>query len=125
MTGDAAFVIGPAVAAVAAGRIKLPFNFVQGDEIAAMREIPVRTIAIAGGRLHFDLVGMAVVAEGAFVTGGAKPVIRCGIEAVILDEGRCMAERVEGLHGPFLLVFVAFGAVYLLTDGQRLGMRSW
>ena len=33
-----------------------------------------------------------------------------------------MAEGVEGFHGAFLLVFMAFGAVYLLADGQRFGM---
>ena len=63
VTGDAAFVIGSAVTAVAAGRVKFSFDPVQGKEVAAVLEFPVRTIAIAGGRLHFDLVGVAVVAE--------------------------------------------------------------
>ena len=75
MTRAAAFVIASAVAAVATGRIKFSFDLVQGYEVAAMLEFPVGAVAIAGGRFHFDLVGVAVVAEGAFVTGGAETVV--------------------------------------------------
>ena len=124
MASHAALVVAPAVAAVAAGRVKFALYLVQGDEVAAMLEFPVRTVAIASGRFHFDLVGMAVITERAFVTGGTKPVIRRGIEAVVLDEGWCMAESAEGLHGSLLLVFVTFGAIYLLSGRQRFGMRS-
>ena len=75
MASDAAFVVAPAVAAVATGRVKFSFDLVQGYEVATMLEFPVGAVAIAGGRFHFDLVGMAVVAEGAFVTGGAETVV--------------------------------------------------
>lgn len=92
VTGDATLVVGSAVAAVATGRVELSFNLVQGDEVAAMLHFTVRPVAVACGGLHFHLVGVAVVAEGAFVTGGAEPVIRCGVETVTLDEGRRMAE---------------------------------
>lgn len=92
MAGDAAFVISSAVAAVAAGRVEFAFDPVQGEEVAAMLEFPVGAIAIAGGRLHFNLVGVTVIAERAFVTGGTEPVIRRGVEAVILDERSCVAE---------------------------------
>ena len=118
MTGYAAFVVGSAVAAIAAGRVEFPFNFVQSDVVAAMLEVTVGTVAIAGGWFHFHLVGMAVVAEGAFMAGGAEPVVGGGVEAVVLDESRSMAESVKGFHRAFLLVFMAFGAVYLLSDGE-------
>jgi hypothetical protein len=63
VTGDAAFVVGSAVTAVATGRVKLSFNFVHGNEVAAMLEFPVWSVAITDGRLHFNLVGVAVIAE--------------------------------------------------------------
>jgi hypothetical protein len=90
----AAFVIGSAVTAVAAGRIKFAFDLVQGHEVAAVRHLHVRAVAVFYGRLHFDLVGMAVGAEGGFVTRGAEPVIRRSVEAVILDKGPGMAKGV-------------------------------
>src|SRR6185369_6018571 len=124
MTSHAALVVASAVAAVAAGRVELSFNLVQGDEIAAVLELSVGAVAVFQGRLHFNLVGVAVIAEGTLVAGGTKPVVRRGVEAMILDEGRGVAERIESLHGALLLVYMAFGAVYLLSDGQRFGMRS-
>ena len=75
MTGDAALVVGSAVTAVATGRIEFSFDLVHGNKVAAMLEFPVRTFAIAGRRLHFNLIGMAVSAKGAFMTGGAESVI--------------------------------------------------
>jgi hypothetical protein len=33
-----------------------------------------------------------------------------------------MAEGVEGFHSAFLLIFVAFGTIYLLADGQSFRM---
>ena len=118
MTRHTAFIICSAVAAIAAGRVKFAFNFVHGYEVAAMLHVTVRTVAVSCRRLHFNLIGMAVIAEGAFVTGGAETVIRRGIEAVIFDEGLRMAESIVGLQTPHLLVFMTFGTVYLLTDSQ-------
>ena len=86
VAGNAAFVVGSAMAAVAAGRVKFAFDFVQGDVVATMLKVTVRAVAVAGGGFHFHLVGVAVVAEGAFVAGGAEPVVRGGVEAVVLDE---------------------------------------
>lgn len=94
VASHAAFVIGSAVTAVTAGRIKFAFDLVQGHEIAAVWHLHVRAVAVFYGWLHFDLVGMAVGAEGGFVTGGAEPVIRGSEEAVILDKGPGMAKGV-------------------------------
>jgi len=118
------FVIASAVAAVATARVKFPFNFVQGYVVATVRHVAIRTVAVFYRRVHFDLVGVAVVAEGTFVTGGTEPVIRCGVEAVVLDKSRSMAKGAERFHGAFLLVFMAFRAADLLSDGQCFGMRS-
>jgi hypothetical protein len=63
VAGNAAFVIGTAVTAVTAGRIKLAFDLVQRREIAAMRHISIRTISVFQGRLKLCLIGMAVIAE--------------------------------------------------------------
>lgn len=124
MARYAAFVIASAVAAVAASRVKFPFNLVHGHEIATVRHVAIRTVAVFYGRFNFDLVGVAVIAEGTFVTGGAEPVIRCSVETVVLDKSRGMAEGIERFHGSFLLVLMAFRAADLLSDGQCFGMRS-
>lgn len=123
MAGDATVVIGSAVAAVAAGRVKLPLNLMQGYEVASVLEFPVRPLAVAGGRFHLGLISVAVSAEGAFVTGCTEPVIRCGIESVVLDKRAGVAEGIKRLHGALLLVFMTFGAAYLLPYGQCLGVR--
>ena len=70
MAGDAAFVVGTAMAPVAAGRIELAFNLVQRHEVPAMRHFTIGAIAIFNGWLHFNLVGMAIVTERAFMAGG-------------------------------------------------------
>jgi hypothetical protein len=86
VTRYAAIVIGSTVAPIAACRVKPAFNFMQAHEIPSMLKFTIRTIAVAGRRFHFHLVGVAVVAERAFVTGGAEPVIGGGIETVVFDE---------------------------------------
>jgi hypothetical protein len=86
MTRDTALVVCSAVAAVTTGWIEFSFDFVHGDEVAAMLEFPVGALPVAGGRLHFNLVGVAVVAERAFVAGGAESVIGRGVETVVFDE---------------------------------------
>ena len=92
MASDTSFIVGPAVAAIAAGWVKLPLNLVQGNEIAAVLKVTIRAVAVSRGRLHFNLVGVTVIAEGTFVAGGAEPVIGRGIEAVVLDESGCVTE---------------------------------
>jgi hypothetical protein len=72
--------------AVAAGRVKLAFNPVQGNKIASVLEFPVGAFAVTDRRFHFYLVGVAVSAEGTFVTGGTEPVIRRSVETVTFDE---------------------------------------
>jgi len=62
---DAPLVVGSAMAAVATGRVKLPFNLVQGQEISPVRHGPVRTVAVFDRGLYFRLIGMAVRAKGA------------------------------------------------------------
>ena len=69
VAGEAAFVVGTAMASIAAGRIELAFDLVHGHVITAVRHITIGTIAIFNRRLHLDLVGMAIVAERAFVAG--------------------------------------------------------
>ena len=86
MAGDAAFVVGPAMAAITAGRIKFSFDLVHGDEVAPVLEFPVRAVTIAGGRLHLNLVCVTFIAEGTLVAGGTEPVIRGCVETVILHE---------------------------------------
>jgi len=63
VAGDAAFVVGTAMAAVAAGRIELAFDLVQRHEVSAVRHITIGTIAVFKRRLHLDLVGVAIIAE--------------------------------------------------------------
>jgi hypothetical protein len=63
VASHASFVIGSAVAAVAAGRIKFPFDLVHRHEIPAMGHFTVGTVAVFNGGLHLDLAGVAVVAE--------------------------------------------------------------
>jgi hypothetical protein len=60
---DTAFVVGTAMASVAAGRIEFPFDLVHRHEVAAMGHLAVGTVAVLDGGLHLDLVGVAVVAE--------------------------------------------------------------
>jgi hypothetical protein len=43
---------------------------------------------------------------------------------VVFDEGPGVAEGIKSLHGAFLLVFMAFGTVYLLPDSQCFRVRS-
>lgn len=64
-----AFIIGSAMTAVAAGRIKLPLNLVQCHKITTVLEFTVRAIAIDSRRLHLNFIGVAVIAERAFMTG--------------------------------------------------------
>lgn len=63
VAGYAALVVGPAVAAVATGRVKLAFYLVKCHEIPAVRHLPVRTVTVNCGGLHLHLIGMAVSAE--------------------------------------------------------------
>jgi hypothetical protein len=58
---------------------------------------------------------MAVIAEGAFVACSTEPVIRGGIESMVFDKDLGVTERFECFESAFLLVFVAFGAIHLLT----------
>ena len=109
MAGDTSFVVGSAVTAVAAGRVEFAFDLVQGHEVAAMRHFAVRTVTIFQGRLHFDLVGVAIAAERHFMACGAEAVVGGGIETVIFYKNRGVAEGVEAFHGSLLLVFMAFG----------------
>lgn len=110
------------MAAVAAGRIKLALDLVQGHEIAAVRHLPVRPHAVPDGGFHLDLVGMAVVAERALVAVRAEAVVRGSIKAVVFNECRRVAEHGKWLHGSLLLVFMAFRAIHLLSHGQGFGM---
>lgn len=86
MASHAALVVGSAVATVAAGRVKFSFDLVHCHEVATVRHFTVRTVAVFNRRLHFNLIGVAVITEGALVTGGAETIIRRGIESMILDE---------------------------------------
>jgi len=65
----ATFIIGSTMTAVAAGRIKLSLNLVHCNKITTVLEFTVRAIAIEGRRLHLNTVGVAVIAERAFMTG--------------------------------------------------------
>ena len=56
---------------VTSGRVNLAVDLVAGQIIATVDKLPVRTFAVFDRRLDFQLVGVAVVAEGAFVTAGA------------------------------------------------------
>jgi hypothetical protein len=70
-----AFVICSAMAAVAAGRVEFAFDLVRGHEVATMRHFTVGTVAVFCRRLHFNLIGVAVITEGAFMTGGTETVV--------------------------------------------------
>jgi hypothetical protein len=122
VAGDTAFVVGAAVTAVAAGRVQFSLDLVHGHEIATVRHVTVGTVSVFDRGFHFNLIGMAVVAEGAFVTGGAEAVIRGCVETMVLDKGWSMTEGIKRLHGAFLLIFMTFGATDLLADCQCLGM---
>jgi len=69
VAGDAAFIVGTSMAAIAAGRIEFALDLVQGHEVSTMRHVTVRPVAILDGRFHLDLIGVTVVAEGTLVTG--------------------------------------------------------
>jgi hypothetical protein len=75
MAGNTAFVVGSAVAAIAAGGIKFAFNLVHGYEIATMLKFTIRAITVSGRWFHFYFIGVAVITEGAFMAGGAESVI--------------------------------------------------
>ena len=105
------------MAAIADCRIKFTLDLVHGHEVTAMGHFPVRAMAVLYRRLHFCLIGVAVAAERTLMAGAAEPVIRGGVETVILDKGRCMAESIKCLERAFLLILVTLGTTYLLTDG--------
>ena len=92
MTSHTAFVICSAMTAIATGRIKFSFNFVKGYVVAAMLKFTIRPVSITDGWLHFNFIGVAVITEGTFVTGGAETVIRSSVETVIFYERRGVTE---------------------------------
>src|ERR1700674_5844828 len=116
MANDALFVIGSAVTPVTASRVNLAVYLVQREVIAAMHQLPVRPVAMLDRRPDLHFICMAVGAERTFMAEGAQPVVTRRIEAVVLDEGRRMAEgpiRFENtLLFTLVIVFVAFGAVH-------------
>ncbi len=63
MAGYAALVIGTAMAAITACRIKFAFNPVQRHEVPAMRHLPVRPIPVLCRGFYFYFAGMAIITE--------------------------------------------------------------
>ena len=88
VAGHTAFIIGTAMTAIAAGRIELAFDLVHSHVITAVRHLTIGTIAILNRRLHLDLVGMAIVAERAFVAGGTEPLIGRSVKTMVFHKGR-------------------------------------
>jgi hypothetical protein len=126
MADYALFVIGSAVTPVTAYRVNLAFYHMHREEIAAMYQLPVGPVAMLDRRPDLHFIGMAVGAERTFMAESAQPVVTPRIEAVVLDEGRRMAEgpiRFEyTLDCPLVIVFVAFGAVNPpFAQGLRMG----
>jgi hypothetical protein len=63
VAGNAALIVGTAMTTVTAGRVEFPFNFVHGHEVAAVGHLTIGTVSVFNGGFHFDLIGVAVVAE--------------------------------------------------------------
>ena len=121
MADGALFVVVPPMATVAAGWIELSLDLVQGHEIAAMRHFAFGAASVlVGGLRRIDLAGMAIPAEGTLVAGCAEAVVGAGIQTMVADECRRMAECLGSLHGTLILIFVAFKTVELPLGGQRL-----
>jgi hypothetical protein len=105
-------IIGSAVTFVATAGVHLAVDLVQCQIIPTMNQLAVRPVAELDGRLDLKFVGMAVVAERAFVTGGAELCIAGCIQAMGFNEVLGMVERCIRLHGPPDLIFVTFSAYW-------------
>jgi hypothetical protein len=70
-----AFVISSAVATVATGRVEFAFDLMHSYEVPTMLHFTVRPVTVFCGRLHFNLIGMAVITEGAFVASRTESIV--------------------------------------------------
>src|SRR5512144_2559110 len=92
MAVQALLIVGPAVTLVAAGRVDLSLDPVQGQEVAPVRQFPIRPVPQLDGRLQFGLSCMAVGAKGVGVTDPADLAVATGGKAVLFYEGRGVVE---------------------------------
>jgi hypothetical protein len=72
VTADAFFIIASAMTSVAAARIYLAIDLVQGHIIPAVYQFAVRPVAEFDRRLDLAIIGMAIVAERSFMAGSAQ-----------------------------------------------------
>jgi len=86
MASDALFVVGPAVATIAAYRVDLAVDHVQRQIITPMDQFAIRSVAELDWRFHFGLIGVAVIAERTGMTDGAQQTIPSGVKTVLSDE---------------------------------------
>ena len=83
MTDDAFFIIGPAVTFIATARVYLAVDLVQGQIISAVDQFAVGPVAELDRRLDLQFIGMAIVAEGAFMAGSAELCFPCRVQAMV------------------------------------------
>jgi|SRR6185369_4885376 len=121
VTDDTFFIIGPAVTFVATARVYLAVDLVQGQIIPAVYQFAVRPVSQLDWRLDLQFVGMAVVAEGAFMAGRAEICFPSRVQAMAFYELPGMDKRRIRLHGSPDLILMAFDA-NRTTFSQLLGM---
>jgi len=86
VTDDAFFIIGPAVTFVATARVYLAVDLVQGQIIPAVYQFAVRPVAEHDRWFDLQLIGMAIVAEGAFMAGSAELCFPGRVQAMVFYE---------------------------------------
>ena len=89
---DTFFIIGSAVTFVTTAGVHLTVDLVQRQIISTMNQFAIRPVAEPDRRFDFKFVGMAVVAERAFVTGRTELCFTCRIHAMGFNEILGMVE---------------------------------